>query len=115
MKYLYLVLNNLKQIFLYEGFMFQKGQSGNPKGRPRGSGISQRTRLLNYFLDKSEEEWPVVLEALFSKARGGNMRAISLIFDFNLPKIPSTHVIDDRTSQEGCEKTKEELLAIINS
>lgn len=93
---------------------FQKGQSGNPNGRPPGV-ASKRTKLLNYFLDKTEKEWPDIVDTLFDMAKNKNMRAISLIFDFNLPKIPSTHVIDDRTSQEGCEKTKEELLAIINS
>ncbi|MGC2161320.1 MAG: DUF5681 domain-containing protein [Silvibacterium sp.] len=96
-------------------WLFQKGQSGNPNGKPKGTLVSKRTKLAHLFVDKAGEEWPALINTLFDMAKDKNIRAIALIFDYAVIKPVSTHVIDDRTSQEGCEKTKEELLAIINS
>jgi hypothetical protein len=63
---------------------FQKGQSGNPKGRPPGTGSKQRKRLrkehekamlnrMNVVLDEIDRWHKERMEVIFEYATGGPM------------------------------------------
>lgn len=60
---------------------FQKGCSGNPKGRPKGS-IGQAALLAKNILD---ENVTVICNRLVDEAKNGNIQAIRLILDRILP------------------------------
>jgi len=61
---------------------FQPGQSGNPKGRPRGVRTWQsKTR------EALAKEIPALFEALIEKARSGDTAAAKLILDRCLPPL----------------------------
>lgn len=60
---------------------FQKGCSGNPKGRPKGS-IGQAALLAKNIF---EENVTVICNRLVDEAKNGNIQAIRLILDRILP------------------------------
>ncbi len=79
---------------------WKPGVSGNPKGRPKGTGkVSQlRTSL--------EKNLPQVIAALVKKAKGGDIAAIRLIIDRVIPPIkaidmPAPLILGD-SPMEGC-------------
>ena len=63
------------------GKPFQKGQSGNPKGRPAGA-RNRRTIALEEML---EGEIEAITRAAINAAKNGDMAAIRLIMDRVLP------------------------------
>ncbi|MBS0272612.1 MAG: hypothetical protein JSR85_08220 [Proteobacteria bacterium] len=78
---------------------FQKGCSGNPKGRPKGS-IGQAALLAKSILEENVSE---ICNRLVDEAKNGNIQAIRLILDrilpvrkelpmkINLPEIQCAH------------------------
>ena len=58
-----------------------QGQSGNPKGRVRGSGRLDKLRA------ELTKELPEVLEALVAQARAGDTSAIKLILERTVPAL----------------------------
>lgn len=58
---------------------FEKGQSGNPAGKPKGA-LSARTKLLK------EASLPT-LEAVIEKAKAGDLQAAALILDRTVPRL----------------------------
>ena len=60
---------------------WQPGQSGNPKGKPPGSGELQRLRA------SIAEHVPTILEQLIAAAQGGDMQAARLILERVLPPV----------------------------
>ena len=79
---------------------FQKGQSGNPAGKPKGA--RHKTTLLAERLMQDDVE--KIVNAVLTAARNGDMMAAKIILDriapvsrrqcvsFDLPKIESLHV-----------------------
>ena len=61
---------------------FQKGQSGNPAGRPRGS-RNRKTMLLQNMLDDDGE---AILQQAIDMAKAGNTFALRLCLERLLPK-----------------------------
>lgn len=60
---------------------FKKGQSGNPKGKPRGA--KHKASLMAEMLFENGIE--VVCEQVLSQAKEGNMQAAKIILDRLLP------------------------------
>jgi len=60
---------------------FQPGQSGNPRGRPRG--IQTQAKLRNAIA----EDMPAIIEAVTEAAKGGDIQAAKLLLDRVLPAL----------------------------
>lgn len=72
---------------------FKPGQSGNPKGRPKGSYTKQLTALR-----QAADE---ILPSLIEKAKAGDMEAIRLIIDRAVPKLKPVTPAEAFTLPEG--------------
>ena len=60
-----------------QGYRFQKGQSGNPAGRPKGTGKAQAaTKLLDSIGTDSAND---ILESVIKAAKAGDMRAAEIV------------------------------------
>jgi hypothetical protein len=60
---------------------FEPGQSGNPKGRPPGTGLSAKLR------ESIRDELPEVLEAIVKAAKDGDMAAARILMDRIVPTL----------------------------
>jgi hypothetical protein len=65
---------------------WKPGQSGNPKGRPRGAGEVSRLRAV------IAEALPGILDALVEKAQAGDTAAAKLLLERALPAIKPTEL-----------------------
>jgi hypothetical protein len=63
---------------------FKKGQSGNPKGRPKGV-VDRRSRYLALI----EQHMPDAVNRVVSAALGGDMTACKMLLDKILPSVRS--------------------------
>jgi len=60
---------------------FRKGQSGNPAGRPKGSGKSAKLRAA------IEQHLPEIIDGLVQAAKSGDTAAARLLLDKALPNL----------------------------
>lgn len=62
--------------FPHDGRKMKKGETLNPHGRPKK--IPDLDKLLS---DKKESEYEAVINALFKKAKKGDVRAVEVLLD----------------------------------
>ena len=74
---------------------WQKGQSGNPKGKPPGSGELQKLRA------SIAEHVPTILEQLVAAAQGGDVQAARLILERVLPPVKAIEQAVELELPEG--------------
>lgn len=60
---------------------FEKGQSGNPQGRPKASASQRKLR------EAIQEESPEIIKAMIAQAKGGDVTAARVLLDRVLPAI----------------------------
>ena len=98
---------------------FQPGQSGNPKGKAKGTPsmkglLNRKKNLAHLFMDTAEEEWPKIVRKLFDLAEKGSHKAISTILDHGL--IKTTQIIDqDEEVRDSKNMSKEEIINMIQT
>lgn len=63
---------------------FKAGKSGNPRGRPKGAKSMVKLLASEYI---TEEDVRVVVRAVVSAARDGDMQAASIVLDRVLPRL----------------------------
>lgn len=68
--------------------MFEKGKSGNPKGRPVGSGVTGKLR------SAIEARAPELIEMLIQKALEGDTASAKFLLDRVLPAVKSVEVTE---------------------
>ena len=73
--------------------VFQPGQSGNPAGRPRGSG--------NKLLKQIRQAAELVLPQVVAQALGGHFESQELILKLGIPKIKPVELPVEFSLEEG--------------
>ena len=89
---------------------FRPGQSGNPAGRPK----QVATRLIREMAEElaegsNETRLRRIVDALLTKAEGGDLEAVKIVFD-RLEGRPRQAVTLDLGERERCERMVEGMI-----
>jgi hypothetical protein len=88
---------------------FEKGQSGNPGGRPKGSANKVTSKLRETITDFLDEKFEKVKEDFEKLKPGERIRMYLELLQFGVPKLQSVHLETDFDNL-----TDEQLDRIIN-
>lgn len=92
---------------------FKPGQSGNPKGRPRGS-LNKTTKAVLALMEGEAEE---ITRAAIGAAKGGDMTAVRLILDRLVPTVKERTValpgLPDTTTAAGIASAQQHILEAV--
>lgn len=90
---------------------FQKGQSGNPNGRPASYGyVKRRREFLSVLMDTCEPNWEELVRKQLEDALNGNQHAMRIIFDHVLPKQAAVSSDDEENLFENLTEEENEKL-----
>lgn len=92
---------------------FQKGQSGNPKGRPRGA----RCKATMAALSLLQDDLQAVTQVCIDRAKEGNLMACKLILDKLIPPardLPVTFPAPELTSAAGLRAALASILKLVS-
>jgi hypothetical protein len=96
---------------------FQKGQSGNPKGRPRGSRnlstiiertLNEKVTIKENGRQRSITKREAAVKQLANKSASGDLKSIQVLFNFLVPREKSTDASD--THPESFDETDAEVM-----
>jgi hypothetical protein len=97
-------------------YQFQKGVSGNPAGKPRGTrhlNTLMRDCLMNYKNDKGISADHLLVEVIIKKALSGNTKALEIIFDRVDGKVQDHVSFGDESETGGLsEEDKRKLMGL---
>lgn len=68
---------------------FKKGQSGNPKGRPKGTGLKDIKQVLSDLLSQEKNNSQLIdgiMTVLVNKALKGDLKAIDMLLSYTYGK-----------------------------
>ncbi|MDD3481821.1 DUF5681 domain-containing protein [Azovibrio restrictus] len=91
---------------------WKKGQSGNPRGRPKGS----RNKATLLAIAAMEGELTDVVKVVIDAAKGGDMAAARLVVDKLIPTTrerPLSIALPDVTSVDDCATAQAKVLAAV--
>ena len=91
---------------------WKKGQSGNPRGRPKGS----RNKATLLAIAAMEGELADVVKVVIDAAKGGDMAAARLVVDKLIPTTrerPLSIALPDVTSVDDCATAQAKVLAAV--
>ncbi len=95
--------------------MFQKGQSGNPNGRPKGT-FGIKKRILNQALEGCQEEAPKVLLKMLDLALQGDVPAAKVFCSYAYPHPSMEAALDITTDRENMpDLTDDQVKTIIET
>ena len=91
---------------------WKKGQSGNPRGRPKGS----RNKATLLAIAALEGELSNIVRVVIDAAKGGDMAAARLVVDKLVPAMrdrPLTITLPDVSTAEDCASAQATALAAV--
>ena len=92
---------------------FQAGQSGNPKGRPKGA-LNKKTRFDAALHSFGEHHIENILNVLYEEGMGGDISASKIFLEYLLPKAEKRYEVLEENKQDLSSLTDEELDTISN-
>lgn len=91
------------------GRPFKPGESGNPAGRPRGSGLSGKLR------EAIAKDTPQILATLAQQARDGDVQAARLLLDRVLPPLRAESAAVELPAMQDAETHTERAQAALEA
>lgn len=91
---------------------WQKGQSGNPAGKPRGA-RNKATMMVLSLMEQGAEE---ITKAVVDAARGGDLSAVRLVLERLVPPMrerPISIDLPDTTTAEGISKAQQAIIEAV--
>jgi hypothetical protein len=88
---------------------FQKGVSGNPAGRKRGTGYADKLR------EAISNDLPDIIGAMVAAAKGGDVGAATLLMNRVIPTLKPIQEVVTVTALEGEQTLSEKGAAVITT